>query len=79
MTDILTLARSYLKANAAESGADVLIEELTKEVTRLRNLHTSPLSSAELKLVDKNCDWVAFGHAWNAVVKHRLSRTIGKM
>ena len=36
MTDILDLAKSYLKANAAETGADVLIEELAKEVSRLR-------------------------------------------
>lgn len=78
MTDILELAGSYLKANAAETGADVLIEELTKEVRRMRNLLRAPLSSAELKLVDKNCDWVAFGHAWNAVVKHRLARDFGE-
>jgi hypothetical protein len=57
MSDILELSRSYLKANAAETGADVLIEELSKEVVRLRNLLRAPLTSAELKLVDKNCDW----------------------
>lgn len=78
MTDILELSRSYLKANAAESGADVLIEELSKEVGRLRNLLRMPLTSAELKLVDKNCEWIAFGHAWNAVVKRRLERVDGE-
>lgn len=72
MTDILELTRSYLKANAAETGADVLIEELSKEVVRLRNLLKMPLSSAELKLVDKNCEWAPFRHAWNAIIKHRL-------
>lgn len=73
MTDILELSRSYLKANAAETGADVLIEELSKEVARLRSLLGMPLSSAELKLIDKHCEWVQFGHAWNAVIKHRLA------
>lgn len=34
--DIVTRARDYLAANAAESGADVLIAELADEVGRLR-------------------------------------------
>jgi hypothetical protein len=72
MSDILELSRSYLKANAAETGADVLIEELSKEVVRLRNLLRAPLTSAELKLVDKNCDWAPFKHAWNAIIKSRI-------
>lgn len=42
------------------------------EIVRLRNILHAPLSSTELKLVDKNCDWIAFKHAWNAVMKHRL-------
>lgn len=32
----------------------------------------TPLTSAEHKLIDKNCDWIAFGHAWRAVMKRRL-------
>lgn len=72
MSDILELSRSYLKANAAETGADVLIEELIKEVVRLRNMSLAPLSSKEMKLVDKHCDWVSFRHAWNAVIKSRV-------
>jgi hypothetical protein len=72
MSDILELSRSYLKANAAETGADVLIEELGKEVVRLRNILRTPLSSAELKLVDKHCEWGPFMHAWNAVIKNRV-------
>lgn len=78
MTDILELSRSYLKANASETGADVLIEELNKEVVRLRNLLHTPLSSAELKLVDKNCGWIAFKHAWNAIIKQRLAAVDGQ-
>ena len=34
--DILERSRAYLAANAAESGADVLIAELIDEVDRLR-------------------------------------------
>lgn len=34
--DIVDQAKSYLAANAAESGADVLIGELISEVERLR-------------------------------------------
>ena len=34
--DIVTRAREYLALNAAESGADVLIEELAEEIERLR-------------------------------------------
>ena len=36
--DIVDLARDYLAHNAAESGADVLIKDLTDEVERLRRL-----------------------------------------
>lgn len=35
MSDIVRQAKSYLKANAAESGADVLIEEMVKEIEEL--------------------------------------------
>ena len=47
--------------------------EAADEIARLHNLLRMPLSSAEMKLVDKNCDWIAFGHAWNAVIKSRLA------
>lgn len=40
MSDIVKRARNYLAENAAESGADVLIDELATEVTRLRSLTT---------------------------------------
>lgn len=44
---------------------------LQDEIKRLRSIVTAPLSSEELRLIDKNCEWVAFGHAWNAVMKRR--------
>jgi hypothetical protein len=44
----------------------------SNEAQRLRNILHTPLSSVELKLVDKHCHWLAFTHAWNAVIKHRL-------
>jgi len=43
--------------------------KLRSENDRLR----AQLSLPELRLVDKNCDWLAFKHAWNAVMKSRLS------
>jgi hypothetical protein len=42
-------------------------QALRADVARLK----APLSSAERRLIDKHCDWVAFGHAWNAVMKGR--------
>jgi len=48
--------------------------ECAAEIKRLRNALRAPLSMAELKLVDKNCDWQAFKHAWNAVMKSRLAQ-----
>jgi hypothetical protein len=45
-----------------------------EEIVRLRRAVHLPLTENELKLVDKNCDWVAFKHAWNVVMKSRLER-----
>jgi len=47
--------------------------EAATEIKRLRGLLLAPLSSEELKLVDKNSNWVAFKHSWSAIVKHRLA------
>jgi hypothetical protein len=55
------LARATYHWNAAD------------EIARLRSILHAPLSSAEMKLVDKNCDWIAFKHAWNAIVKRRIA------
>lgn len=49
------------------------IEAKDAEINRLRAILQAPLSSAELKLVDKHCGWRGFQHAWNAVVKSRLA------
>ena len=48
-------------------------DSLMREIARLRAVLHAPLSEVELKLVDKNCDWTAFKHAWNAVMKSRLA------
>lgn len=50
-----------------------IIDGAADEIVRLNNLLHAPLTEAELKLVDKNCDWQAFRHAWNAIIKHRLA------
>lgn len=44
------------------------------EIVRLRNILRAPLSSAEMRLIDKHCPWIAFSHAWNAVIKGRLEK-----
>lgn len=49
---------------------------LQAENARLREIVNAPLSPVELRLVDKNCGWVAFKHAWNAVMKRR-QETVG--
>ena len=51
---------------------------LRAEIYRLRALNEQllritflPLTEAEMKMVDKHCDWIRFAHAWNAVMKSR--------
>jgi hypothetical protein len=40
--DLIDRAKSYLAANAAESGADMLIQDLVAELERVeRNMHTA--------------------------------------
>ncbi len=46
-------------------------DRLVAENARLREIVYAPLSPVELRLVDKNCGWLAFKHAWNAVMKRR--------
>lgn len=48
MSDLVTRARDYLKQNAAESGADVLIRELANEIERLR---------AGIEDLEKTAEW----------------------
>lgn len=53
--DIVERADAYLAANAAESGADVLIKDLADEVRRLRyDVETVRLSlMADVRLIEK--------------------------
>jgi hypothetical protein len=45
--------------------------QLLDEIERLRGMVNAPLGPDEFRLIDKHCDWIAFGHAWNAIMKHR--------
>jgi len=51
--------------------ATEMLDEIEWLRTELAKTIQSKLSPEELKLVDKHCDWVAFTHAWNAVMKRR--------
>jgi hypothetical protein len=42
--DIVKRARDYLALNAAESGADILIEEMADEIEQLREVLDDALS-----------------------------------
>ena len=68
---ILTNGEWVYLVGAFQAASEV--DPLAEENTKLRNALHAPLSSEELRLVDKNCDWVAFKHAWNAVMKSRLA------
>ena len=46
-------------------------EQIGIENAGLRAIVSSPLAPDEMRLVDKHCDWIAFQHAWNAVMKGR--------
>ena len=48
-------------------------ERLVAENNRLVRLCDPFLSSADLKAVDKHCDWVAFGHAFRAMRNSRAA------
>jgi hypothetical protein len=62
-----------------DSDAAAEIERLQNENRHLRNALSVQISVNELKIIDKHCDWVAFAHAWDAVMKHRLHEsTIGQ-
>jgi hypothetical protein len=39
---------------------------------------TPLLTATELKLVEKNCDWVAFQHAFSALMKSRRAALAGE-
>lgn len=74
LRDLASCAHADL--SVADEAADE-IERLREEIKAARDtiflLRRSTLTSAELRLVDKNCDWEPFRHAFNAVMNHRLS------
>lgn len=55
--DIVLRARDYLAENAAESGADVLIAELSEALARER-LYVSGLRIALANLVDRDLRYI---------------------
>lgn len=87
MTDIVERLRlfvpdcedpnDYLEDELLFLNAADELERLREEIKAARDtiflLRRSTLTSAELRLVDKNCDWEPFRHAFNAVMNHRLS------
>jgi hypothetical protein len=69
VSDAIDRLRAAIKPGAIRvtvRAADLL--DLLNQFSMMR--HPS-LSSEELKLAEKNCNWVAFKHAFNAVMKAR--------
>lgn len=70
-----------LKMALRDAGDKPCAEVLTFDLREILNyasmtrFYARELTSAELKLVDKHCDWVAFKHAFNCVMKARFART----
>jgi hypothetical protein len=56
------------------TGANA-IERLVEQNNVLVRKCDPFLSSADLKAVDKHCDWVAFGHAYRAMLNARAALT----
>lgn len=68
------VARDRTELDDWRQAAEVearLRREYHDMAARLRSVLNAPLSSDEMRLVDKHCDWIAFQHAWNAVMKAR--------
>lgn len=79
--------REYDCSCGYDGKRDPLLEEAAAEIERLRakcerlvaennrlvRLCDPFLSSADLKAVDKHCDWVAFGHAYRAMRNSRAA------
>jgi hypothetical protein len=64
-------ARLAAENEKLRARADVLLSK-NNALTELCN---SALSGDDLKAVDKHCDWVAFGHAYRAMLNVRRART----
>jgi cell division protein FtsB len=68
-----------LQAEAARLAAEnqklrARVDVLLSKNNALTELCNSALSSDDMKAVDKHCDWVAFGHAYRAMLNVRRAR-----
>ena len=46
-------------------------DEAADRIEQVESIASPNLTSSELKIIEKNCDWVAFQHAFGALMKHR--------
>lgn len=68
------LVRELRDIHPRDSGYAELGTRAADELVRLNNLLRSPLSPVELKMVDRHePNWIAFKHAWNAIMKRRIA------
>lgn len=73
MSDIAERARDYLAINAAESGADVLIQELLGENERLRGGLDSAIRAATLALFVIRKQGAMPNSSWESGLNHDLA------
>jgi hypothetical protein len=55
-----------------------LREEAADRIQKLEAALSPLMTSTELKLVEKNCDWIAFQHAFNALMRSRRTALAGE-
>jgi len=67
MTDLVARLRAW---SEEETTWDLLWESADR-IEQLKSIASPNLTSSELKIIEKNCDWVAFQHAFGALMKHR--------
>lgn len=86
MTDIVERLR-HCSENCGDEYLHELAGRAADEIERLRAANEKlveqnnmlvrkcdpHLSSADLKAVDRHCDWVAFGHAYRAMLNSRAA------
>lgn len=64
--------RSVMDGNRMIDQLIAADEEVGELQSKLRRMTTPVLSADGLKLVDRHCEWPAFKHAFNAVMKARV-------
>lgn len=81
MTAAANVLERIAKAECADPASDDLtavlaikLAEAHEEINRLRTMLETPLCGGELRAVDRHCDWIAFKHAWNALMNYRNKR-----